>query len=244
MMSPFRGLLDIDLYSNLCRGTVIRRWRSLSNGDRCDVDISFYANHVIIKNETRKAQNVEDLSHEFHDYWQNFSDDRLQGRDLILKSICPQIYGMYFIKLAVMLVLVGGVPKIDRSGVKVRGDSHLLLVGDPGNFTSFVLDFHFVFPGTGKSQFLRFAARVASRSIHTTGIGSTNAGLTVSAVKDSGEWQLEAGALVLADKGICCIDEFGSIRESDKTAIHEAMEQQSISVAKVLSSLVLIILMN
>ncbi|KAJ7647242.1 MCM-domain-containing protein [Roridomyces roridus] len=144
-------------------------------------------------------------------------DDRIRKR--IIKSIAPSIYGHEDIKTAIALSLFGGVAKdIDRK-FRVRGDINVLLLGDPG---------------TAKSQFLKYAEKTAHRSVFATGQGASAVGLTASVRKDpvTREWTLEGGALVLADKGTCLIDEFDKMNDSDRTSIHEAMEQQTISISK------------
>ncbi len=140
-------------------------------------------------------------------------------RKRIVASIAPAIYGLWEIKEAIALALFGGVPKILPDGMRIRGDIHILIVGDPG---------------TAKSQLLQYAARIAPRGIYTTGKGATAAGLTAAVIRDktTGEYYLEAGALVLADGGVAAIDEIDKMRDEDRSAIHEAMEQQTVSIAK------------
>ncbi len=138
----------------------------------------------------------------------------------LIRSIAPSIYGYEEIKEAMVLQLFAGVPKELPDDTRVRGDIHVLLVGDPG---------------VAKSQLLTYLVKLAPRGLYTGGKSSTSAGLTAAAVKDEfgeGRWTLEAGALVLADKGIAAVDEIDKMRKEDRDALHEAMEQQTVSVAK------------
>ncbi|GCE99808.1 MCM DNA helicase complex subunit [Zygosaccharomyces mellis] len=139
--------------------------------------------------------------------------------DKIISSMAPSIFGHRDIKTAIACSLFGGVPKNVNGKHAIRGDINILLLGDPG---------------TAKSQILKYAEKTAHRAVFTTGQGASAVGLTASVRKDpiTKEWTLEGGALVLADKGICLIDEFDKMNDQDRTSIHEAMEQQSISISK------------
>lgn len=145
-----------------------------------------------------------------------------QDKDIILKlrkDLAPSIYGHDTIKEALMLQMVGGVPKIKKDGSKTRGDMHILLVGDPG---------------CGKSQLLKRISHIAPRSRFVSGKGASGAGLTATVVKDDfvGGWAVEAGLLVLAHRGLACIDELDKMGSDDTDAMHEALEGQTVTISK------------
>ena len=138
--------------------------------------------------------------------------------DRLVASFAPHISGQDLIKEAILLLIVGSTQRVLADGAKIRGDINIFLVGDPG---------------TAKSEMLKFCARIAPRGLYTSGRGSTAAGLTAAVVRDKiGIMMLEAGAVVLGDQGLVCIDEFDKMKPEDRSALHEVMEQQSASIAK------------
>jgi len=173
------------------------------------------ANHIVRNDEKGETDRMTD--DDIKAITQLSKDERIGER--IIASIAPSVFGHDDIKRALALSLFGGVSKNPQEKHKVRGDINVLLCGDPG---------------TAKSQFLKYVQKIAPRAVFSTGQGASAVGLTAYVQRSplTKEWTLEAGALVLADKGVCLIDEFDKMNDQDRTSIHEAMEQQTISISK------------
>jgi len=177
-------------------------------------DLYFDANYIDVAG--KEVEVIQITAEEERQILESAKDPWIHRK--IIRSIAPSIYGYEEVKEAIMLLLCSGIPKILPDGVSIRGDINLLMIGDPG---------------TAKSQLLQYVARIAPRGLYTSGRGTTAAGLTAAVIREkAGGLVLEAGALVLSDKGVCAIDEFDKMKPEDRVAIHEAMEQQTVSVAK------------
>ncbi len=178
-------------------------------------DIALEANNLIIMEESFEELNISEEDEK--EITELAADSNVFKR--LAESIAPSIYGFEKIKEAVLLQIFGGVKKTKSDGGSTRGDIHVLLVGDPG---------------VAKSVMLKFIATVAPKGRYVSGKAATAAGLTAAVIKDEflKGWSLEAGAMVLANKGVVCIDEIEKMSEHDRSTMHESMEQQSISISK------------
>ena len=183
---------------------------------KSEFDIYLYAHSIDEK--IGEEENVEPTASELKEIKELSLQEDIAEK--IRDSIAPTIFGMNWEKRAVALQQFAGVTKELPDGTRIRGDIHMLMMGDPG---------------LAKSQLLRSASRIAPRGVMATGKSTSAAGLTAAAVRDEfgeGRWSLEAGTLVLASGGIACIDEIDKMSEEDRSSMHEAMEQQTISIAK------------
>jgi replicative DNA helicase Mcm len=196
---------------------ILRSMQRIVKGEKSTVfDIFLECNSIEI---SEKEFEEVDIDEKAEDQIRLLSKDPMIYR-MITHSVAPTIFGSEDVKQAIALQLFGGISKEMPDGSRLRGDIHVLLIGDPG---------------IAKSQLLRYVVKLSPRAIYTSGQSSTAAGLTATAVKDEfgeGRWTLEAGALVLADMGVAAVDEMDKMEKGDRSALHEAMEQQSISVAK------------
>ena len=219
--------IDIDCVDDIC-GTVtpgdrviingiLRSVQRVQNGQKSTVfDLYIECNSIEIS--VKEFEEVNITEEDEAAIIEMAKDPGIYGK--IARSIAPTIYGNEDVKEAIALQLFGGIAKEMPDGSSLRGDIHMLLVGDPG---------------IAKSQILRYVIKLAPRGVYTSGKSASSAGLTAAAVKDDlgdGRWTLEAGALVLADKGMAAVDEMDKMQKDDRSSLHEAMEQQSISIAK------------
>lgn len=205
-------------------------WSHVYQGSKPIIEPTLWATNVLPMDSCLLIDQVQPLQEAFANegeaaaqtfspdaFFLSFAKRKLQRAAVLLQSTCPQLSGLFAPRLAMLLSVVGGAAPQAGASLRVRASIHCLLVGHPS---------------TGKSQLLRCASQVAARSTSTTGMGSSSAGLTVAATKENGEWILEPGALVLSDGGSCIIDELRTLSVGDRASLHEAMEQQTISVAK------------